>query len=145
MENQLSKNFTLEELTQSSTAEANNIDNTPSKFEYENLKRLCEDVLQPIRDVWDKPIYVTSGYRCPALNTKVGGSASSAHMKGLAADIKTDNNEKLFHKIVSMVNNGDITFDQLIDESNYAWLHIGLRENDKNNRCQILHFGKKKK
>lgn len=140
MENQITANFTLNELTYSSTAEVNDIDNTPSTFEYNNLKRLCEEVLQPIRDKWGKPIKVNSGYRSPQLNIRLKGASSSAHLKGLAADIDTPNNEKLFHLIIAMMNNGEISVDQLIDESNYSWIHIGLKENPKDNRNQILRL-----
>lgn len=140
MENQITANFTLNELIYSSTADRYDIDNTPSKFEYDNLKRLCEEVLQPIRDKWKKPIKVTSGYRCPQLNIRLKGASSSAHLKGLAADIDTPNNEKLFHLIISMMHKGEIDVDQLIDESNYSWIHIGLKENPKDNRNQILHL-----
>ena len=142
--NQLTKNFTLEEFTKSKSAEILKIDNTPNEEEIANIKKLCEDVLQPIRDAWGEPIYINSGYRCKKLNENVGGSKTSQHINGSAADIDSENNEKLFHKIVSMVNNGDITFDQLIDECNYAWLHIGIRTDGKPNRCQILHKGKKR-
>ena len=140
MENQLTANFTLNELIHSSTADRYDIDNTPSQFEYNNLKRLCEEVLQPIRDRYSEPIKVTSGYRSPQLNIRLKGASSSAHLKGLAADIDTPNNEKLFNIIISMMHKGEIDVDQLIDESNYSWIHIGLKENPKDNRNQILHL-----
>lgn len=140
MENQITTNFTLNELIYSSTADRYNIDNTPSQFEYNNLVKLCKEVLQPIRNKYGEPIKVTSGYRCPELNRKLKGSSSSAHLKGLAADIDTPNNEKLFNIIISMMHKGEIDVDQLIDESNYSWIHIGLKENPKDNRNQILHL-----
>lgn len=140
MENQLSKNFTLAEMTCSTVAMAAKINNNVGTFEYNNLQRLCKEVLQPIRDKWGEAIIVTSGYRCPELNRRLKGSASSAHLKGLAVDIDTPNNEKLFHLIISMMNNGEISVDQLIDEKNFSWLHIGLKENPNNNRNQVLHL-----
>lgn len=140
MENQITANFTLNELIYSSTADRYDIDNTPSQFEYDNLVKLCKEVLQPIRDKWKKPIRVTSGYRSPQLNIRLKGASSSAHLKGLAADIDTPNNEKLFNIIISMMHKGEIDVDQLIDESNYSWIHIGLKENPKDNRNQILHL-----
>lgn len=140
MENQITKNFTLNELIYSSTADRYDIDNTPSQFEYNNLVKLCKEVLQPIRDKYGEPIKVTSGYRSPQLNIRLKGASSSAHLKGLAADIDTPNNEKLFNIIISMMHKGEIDVDQLIDESNYSWIHIGLKENPKDNRNQILHL-----
>lgn len=140
MENQITTNFTLNELIYSSTADRYDIDNTPSQFEYDNLKRLCEKVLQPIRDKYGEPIKVTSGYRSPQLNIRLKGASSSAHLKGLAADIDTPNNEKLFNIIISMMHKGEIDVDQLIDESNYSWIHIGIKPDSKDNRNQILHL-----
>lgn len=140
MNNQLSEHFTLSEMTQSSTADRYNINNNVGTFEYNNLQRLCKEVLQPIRNKYGEPIRVTSGYRCPELNRRLKGSASSAHLKGLAVDIDTPNNEKLFHLIIAMMNNGEISVDQLIDEKNFSWLHIGLKENPDNNRNQVLHL-----
>ena len=140
MNNQLSEHFTLSEMTHSSTADRYKIDNTPSQFEYNNLKKLCEEVLEPIRMKWGKPIFVNSGYRSPQLNIRVKGAASSQHITGCAVDITSENNEKLFHLIISMLNNGEIEVSQLIDERNYSWLHIGLKENPDNNRNQVLHL-----
>ena len=140
MENQITKNFTLKELTYSTVAAAAKINNTPNEDEYNNLVKLCKEVLQPIRDKYGDGILVTSGYRCEALNKRVKGSKTSAHMKGCAADIDTPNNEKLFHLIVSMINNNEISVDQLIDEKNFSWLHIGIKPNPKDNRNQVLHL-----
>lgn len=128
----LSENFTLEELTHSNTAILNNIENIPNKEEIENLKELCENVLQPIRDKYGKPIYINSGYRCPTLNRKVGGVSNSQHTLGKAADIHSDDNKELWDLITSM----DLEYDQLIDESNLSWIHISY--NKGKNRKQIL-------
>lgn len=130
----LSENFTLEELTHSNTAILNNIENIPNKEEIENLKELCENVLQPIRDKYGKPIYINSGYRCPTLNRKVGGVSNSQHLaqRGAAADIHSDDNKELWDLIASM----DLEYDQLIDESNLSWIHISY--NKGKNRKQIL-------
>lgn len=104
-------------------------------MEIENLRRLCIEVLQPIRDRYGKPIYINSGYRNPQLNRMVGGSQSSQHCKGQAADIDTNNNKELWTLIVDMIKKGEITVGQLIDESNLAWIHISLPYTKKN---QIL-------
>ena len=137
MEEQITTNFTLNELIYSSTADRYDIDNTPSRMEYNNLKMLCENILQPIRDKWKKPIRVTSGYRSPALNSKLKGSATSQHCKGEAADIDCENNERLFNIIISMINNNEIEVGQLIDEKKYSWIHISLPYYKKN---QVLHL-----
>jgi len=86
----LSANFTLKELTKSDTATRLGIDNTPDEATIENLKALCENVLQPVREHFGKSVTVNSGYRSPELNSSpaVGGSKTSDHCKGMAADIE---------------------------------------------------------
>ena len=84
----LTANFTLSEMIKSETALRHNMDNTPGEKEIENLKRLAEKVLQPIRDHYQKGVKCNSGYRAPAVNQKVGGSPTSDHCKGQAADIE---------------------------------------------------------
>ena len=81
------KYFTLKELTRSTTATAKGIDNTPTPEVEKNLTLLVENVLDPLREIYGKPITVNSGYRCPELNKAVGGSKTSDHVKGFAADI----------------------------------------------------------
>lgn len=138
MEN-LSKNFTLEELISSNTAKAKGIDNTPGVIEKQNLKLLAQTVLQPIRDKYGKPISVTSGYRCPKLNAAVGGSKTSQHLKGQAADIKCTATTKaeLFNLIKGMINKGELTVGQLIWEYGTKkepnWIHVSLPYTKKNN------------
>ena len=84
---QLSKNFHLFELIVSQTAARAGLDNRPNMQAQKNLDRLCDTVLQPLRDAIGKPIIVTSGYRSPEVNRRVGGSSTSAHCYGCAADI----------------------------------------------------------
>jgi len=84
----LTKNFTLAEMVKSDTALRHDMDNTPGEKEIESLKRLAEKVLQPVRDSYQKGVKVNSGYRAPAVNQKVGGSPTSDHCKGQAADIE---------------------------------------------------------
>ncbi len=123
----ISNNFNLEEFINSPTAKANNIDNTPSEQVKNNIITLVTDILQPIRNEWGKPITVTSGYRCRALNDKVKGSKTSQHMTGDAADITTgsqEENKKLFHLIIDMSQQNKVVYGQLIDEYGYKWLHI---------------------
>ena len=82
----LSRHFTLAELVRSSIAVRNGIDNTPPPQAVAMLKRLANEVLEPIRRAVDRPVHVTSGYRCFSLNSMVGGALNSAHMAGGAAD-----------------------------------------------------------
>ena len=84
----LTKNFTLAEMVKSETALRHDMDNTPGEKEIENLKQLAEKVLQPVRDAYGKGVKVNSGYRHPEVNAKVGGSKTSDHCKGQAADIE---------------------------------------------------------
>lgn len=142
----LSKNFTLEELTFSITANNHGINNTPSAEVKAALKRLAVEVLQPIRDAWGQPIVVTSGYRCPKLNAAVGGVKGSQHLLGQAADIKATNpadNGKLFACIKRLVQAKKINVGQLIWEygskTNPRWVHVSLPRVDKQNN-QVLYY-----
>ena len=121
------KYFSIEELVKSATAERLAIDNTPPRAAQRMLTILVEQLLDPIRRRYGAPIIVTSGYRCPALNTAVGGVANSHHMVGCAADITTgsiENNTMLFALIIDMQTTHAIRFTQLIAEKDYRWLHI---------------------
>lgn len=135
----MSKYFDLSEMTRSDTAEKKGIANTPNHDDLRRLNYLMEHCLDPIREAWGKPIGVNSGFRCRELNAVVGGSATSHHLTGEAADITTgtrEGNKKLF----SLIQTLGVSFDQLIDESDYRWLHISCRENGTGNRRQILHL-----
>ena len=85
---QLSKNFSLQELIKSQTAERKGIDNTPSPEHQENLKLLCTSILQPIRDHFSRVVSVSSGYRSPELCTAIGSKITSQHARGEAADFE---------------------------------------------------------
>ena len=133
----MAKYFTLQELTRSATATAKGIDNTPPPDIKVKLTSLANDCLDPVRELWGKPIHVNSGFRCKQLNDAVGSKDTSQHLRGEAADITTgskEGNKKLFDMIVA----SDIKFDQLIDESNYSWIHISYRAG--NNRRNVLHL-----
>lgn len=125
----MGKYFTINELCKSDTANARGIDNTPTDKIKENLEALIENVLDPLREAYGKPIYVNSGYRCPELNKAVGGVSTSEHQSGRAADIDThdyEENKKLF-KLIQELN---LPFRQLIDESNLSWVHVSYNPND---------------
>lgn len=118
----------MQELTASATARRMGINNTPARFERENLVALVDNILDPLREAWGAPIIVTSGYRCHQLNQVVGGARSSQHCTGQAADIRTlsdrpEDNRKLRDLIVSL----DLPYDQLIDEFQCDWIHVSFR------------------
>jgi zinc D-Ala-D-Ala carboxypeptidase len=85
---QLTNNFSLAEMVKSETALRHDMDNTPGETEIANLKTLCEKILQPVRDQFQTGVKVNSGFRHPEVNAKVGGSKTSDHCKGQAADIE---------------------------------------------------------
>ena len=137
----LSKNFTLEEFIRSRTAESMGIDNVPKDEEViENMKALCLEVLQPLRDYVGAPIHINSGYRCKALNEALDGVKGSQHLTGQAADIHVENTEHLLKMMHFIMDETD--FDQLIWEKNKAgvqWLHVSHKRNG-NNRHQVLNI-----
>ena len=132
------KYFTIKELTKSDVAKRNKINNTPTQQEEANLVALVENILDPLREAYGKPIIVTSGFRCERLNKLVKGSKTSQHRFGQAADIRTvedtiEENKKLFDLIQKL----NLPYDQLIDEYNYDWVHVSYSPR---NRKQILHI-----
>lgn len=120
----LTEHFTLEELTLSEYAVRNGLDNTPSALVVSNLSQLAEHTLEPLRRLVGKPIIVTSGYRSPTVNAGIGGSESSQHCLGQAADIFVPqlSVEDLFQLAVK-----NIPFDQAIQEFG-QWVHLSYRE-----------------
>ena len=117
------KYFTLTELTRSATARRLGIDNTPPQEAVTALAQLVGNVLDPLREAWGAPLYVTSGYRCPALNRAVGGVPHSQHILGQAADVTTgtiDGNRRLWQLLQSL----KLPVDQVINEHGFRWLHI---------------------
>ncbi len=131
------KYFTIHELTHSDTAHQKGINNTPPPAIKVKLTSLINNLLDPIREAWGSPISVNSGYRCPVLNKAVGGVSTSQHQKGEAADI-TVGSPELNRQLFDLIAKGDFDFDQLIDESNYSWVHISYSAGK--NRHAILHL-----
>jgi zinc D-Ala-D-Ala carboxypeptidase len=119
----LSQHFTLEELAGSDLAARNGIDNTPPPEAIENLKRLCEK-LEVVRKVINKPILISSGYRCPELNKLVGGSPTSAHLYGLAVDIKSPTYGSAL-KLCELISCSNVEYDQIIHEYK-SWCHFAI-------------------
>jgi zinc D-Ala-D-Ala carboxypeptidase len=135
---QLTKNFTLEELTRSSKAKALRIDNSPNPEQLANLKALAENILQPLRDSLGFPINITSGLRVPALNAAVRGSKTSQHTKGEAVDIKVSGKNKVIFDWI--VNNLD--YDQIISEfpnesGEPSWVHVSYKKNEVNRNQKL--------
>jgi zinc D-Ala-D-Ala carboxypeptidase len=135
----LSQNFTLQELTYSDTAIRKGMDNTPNEEQIENLRLVCNNILEPVRVHFKAPVVVSSGYRSVAVCEAVGSSAKSQHTKGQAADFEIFG---IPNKDVAdwIVNN--IDYDQCIlefwneNEPNSGWVHCSF--NGAGNRRQYL-------
>ena len=143
------KYFTIKELCASFKATQLGIKNEPSKAALTNLESLVLNILDPLRAAWGGGIIVTSGYRSVALNKAVGGSPSSAHRYGLAADIApVDKRISVFKAfVVKWLKDNAINFDQYIDELSIdkdgkvkEWVHIGIKSPSGNQRRQFLKY-----
>jgi zinc D-Ala-D-Ala carboxypeptidase len=140
----LTKNFTLSEMTKSETALRHGIDNTPGEQEISAMKVLAEKVLQPVRDHFGKGVKINSAYRSPEVNQKVGGSRTSDHCRGQAADIEIPGvaNAELAQWIVD-----NLEFRQVILEfytqgiPDSGWVHVSYVAED--NKKQVLTATKK--
>ena len=133
----LSTNFTLKELIKSQTAERKGINNNPNEDNIENLQRLCEHILQPVRDHYGKVVSVSSGFRSPELCVAIGSSVNSQHASGQAADFEIYgvSNKELADYIAD-----NLDFDQLIleywkpEEPNSGWVHCSYKGADSNRK-----------
>jgi hypothetical protein len=130
----LTENFSLLELTKSQTAERKGIDNTPSPEHQENLKLLCESVLQPVRDHFGKVVTISSGYRSPELCTAIGSKITSQHARGEAADFEIFG---VSNKELADYINENLEYDQLIleywkeSDPNSGWVHCSYSAGNK--------------
>lgn len=135
----LSEHFILEEFTASETADKLGIDNSlcvvSDTYIVSNLEMLCRFTLEPVRKFLGCPVRVSSGYRCQRLNMEVGGSPTSDHRYGLAADIYFENFADEWYEVVMLLITSAIPFDQLIVYKNF--LHIGI---GKAMRRQVLDY-----
>lgn len=141
----LSQYVSLSEVTKSDTATKRGIDNSPTPEHLENLKVICTEVFDKVREHFDVPIFISSGYRSAALNKAIGGSSTSDHNLGKALDLDQDfkgngvTNKQVFDYIKQ-----NLDFDQLIWEfgsnDNPDWVHVGYRKGA--NRKQILRAKK---
>lgn len=131
----ITKNFDLKDLTVTNTGLLNAM---PLDCMI-NAMHLFIKVVQPARDYLNKPIYVDSCYRSPAVNKAVGGSSTSDHRYALAVDLNCSDNTALFNYILN-----NLEFDQLIWEQGTkdcpAWVHVSLRWNGKNRRQVIYKY-----
>lgn len=136
----MSKNFSIQELCRSTTAEFYGIDNTPTKEVENNLNMLINNVLQPLRDIYGKPIHVNSGYRCPKLNKKVGGVSTSHHLRGFAADIVGfDRSKAESNQLFQILKSNGFKFTQLIwehDKNGSWWVHVSYVVY--NLKCEVI-------
>ena len=138
----LSKYFTLAELTYSSTAAAEHIANQPDAAATAALGALCTAVLDPLREAVGRPITISSGYRGPVLNQRVGGVADSQHLLGMAVDIQSAGTPvlALFQKLIAM----GLPFDQIIYEAkdaNPKWVHVSHRSGNNRGDMRVAQFG----
>lgn len=145
----LTKNFTLEELTHSATAKARGISNKPSDAHLDNLMRLCVTVLQPMREQLGRAITITSGYRSEAVNKAVGGvqptdqKRGSQHLYGEAADIRVAGMTPL--EVCRWIEKSGLPFDQVIHEKigRSTWTHVSVSPAGRTARAERLTYNGK--
>jgi hypothetical protein len=136
----LSQHFSLREMTRSQVASRLGIDNTPDESAIKNMMALCENVLEPIREHFDTPFSPSSGYRCPELNQAIGGSITSQHCLGQAADIEIPGWD---NRSVALWIKSHLPYDQLIlecykpEDPHSGWVHVSYTDV---NRKEFLVF-----
>ncbi len=138
---QLSRFFTLAELTHSDTAQRLGLPNQPGEQQIAQLRTLCNAVLDPLREAVAQPLRVSSGYRGPALNARIGGSATSQHSLGEAADLQSRHLSALalFQAAIRL----GLPYDQLIYEAQSAsvkWLHVSHRPGRNRGEIRVAQF-----
>ena len=139
---ELSRFFTLAEMTRSDTARQEKIPNDPGPTEIENLRVLCAAVLDPLREAIGQPIKVNSGYRSPELNQRIRGAPNSQHVEGKAADLQAPGMPvlELFKRIVRL----GLPFDQLIYEAKSQtakWVHVSHNSGGNHGEIMKANFG----
>lgn len=135
---QISEHFSLQELLRSDTAAQQGIDNTPDETVMANLRRLA-DTLEAVRALVGKPLRISSGYRSPAVNAAVGGSRTSAHLQGLAADFTVQGMAP--RALAQQIADSELAFDQLILEFD-RWVHLGLATGQPRRQVLTLRDGR---
>ena len=141
---QLSKHLLLAEVIRSESAKRLGLSNMPTAQHLENFKKLAENVFEPIRNHFNIPIHISSGYRSQALNAAIGGSLTSQHCKGEAIDIDMDGTAITNKQVFDYIKD-NLSFDQLIWEfgsaSNPDWVHVSYSASGKQ-RKEILKASK---
>lgn len=136
----LTENISLSEMTFSNTAIRHGIDNEPTEEQIAAMQSLAENVLQPVREHFERPLNITSGFRGEELNSRIGGAKNSQHMKGEAADIRVSG---VHPRRVWEFIRDNLEFDQLIAEYidrgdiNTGWIHVSYKD-DGGNRKEAL-------
>lgn len=142
----LSEHLDLAEVTRSESAKRKGISNEPTAEHLENFKKLAENIFEPIRNHFNVPIHISSGYRSKALNTSIGGALTSQHCSGEAIDIDMDgSSSSVTNKMVFDFIKANLNFDQMIwefgNDSNPDWVHVSYESTGKQ-RKQILKAAK---
>lgn len=130
----LSEHFTLTEMTVSQEAARSGLKNAPDALQIESLRRLCKNVLEPLRERVKRPVVVSSGFRSATINRRIGGSARSQHCRGEAADFTIPGMS--VEDVVALIRAMNLPFDQLIDEFG-AWVHVSHSRTGKQ-RGQVM-------
>lgn len=133
----ISEHLELSEVIRSESAKRNGISNMPTVDHIENFKILATKVFEPIREHFGVPIRISSGYRSAELNKCIGGSATSQHSTGEAIDIDQDGTTITNKQVFDYIKD-NLAFDQLINEFNYAWVHVSYKANGKQ-RGEIIN------
>ena len=145
MSEKLSEHFTLGECCRSETAQRHGIDNTATGEELENLKRVLENVIEPVRVHYGIPFTLNSGYRCQELYAAIGASSNSQHCKGQAIDFEIPgvDNDKVARWVID-----NLDYDQLILEfydgidPNSGWIHVSYVSAGENRNQALVYHGK---
>lgn len=137
----LSEHLDLVEVTRSEYAKRNGINNMPNPEYTENLIELAQKIFEPIRQHFNKPIHISSGFRSKILNERIGGAKNSQHTLGQAIDIDQGNRKENIEIFEFIKNN--LTFDQLINEYGYDWVHVSYNT-DGRQRGEVLDAVKEK-
>jgi zinc D-Ala-D-Ala carboxypeptidase len=144
MPQRISKNISYKEATKSNTALRHGIDNNPNGLQLKRMVATANAVFQPVREYYGVPIAITSFYRSPELNRKIGGSSSSQHCKGEAIDMDADVYGDLTNKDIFYYIKNNLEFDQLIwefgDDDQPAWVHVSYRQHGGNRNHVIQAY-----
>ena len=138
----LSEHFTLAELCKTSVKTADG--NIPSHVHIENLKNLCENWLEPLRQRYNKPILINSGFRSEAVNKAIGGVKGSNHLTGCAVDIRVTGPEQAIRYACILLDIADESkrdYDELLIERSPKgghWLHFAVRPRDNRRKVRFI-------